>query len=112
VGALLLEGVRGSKAIGSIQKNLIKANMVTIRLARAGSKQRPFYHIVVTDARKPRDGAFIERLGYINPVAAGQETPYKLDLDRSRQWIEKGAQPTQRVANLIRQAERAEQAAQ
>lgn len=85
--------------------------MVTIRLARAGSKKRPFYHIVVTDAKKSRDGAFIERLGYINPVAAGQEVPYKLDLARSKRWIKNGAQPTQRVANLIREAERAEQAA-
>lgn len=85
--------------------------MVTIRLARAGSKKRPFYHIVVTEAKKPRDGAFIEHLGFINPVAAGQETPYKLDLERSKQWLNKGAQPTQRVANLIRQAERAQQQA-
>ncbi|MFP4146774.1 MAG: 30S ribosomal protein S16 [Halorhodospira sp.] len=86
--------------------------MVTIRLARAGAKKRPFYHIVVTEAKKPRDGAFIERLGYFNPVAAGQEVPLKLDVERSRAWIAKGAQPTERVEQLIKQAERAEQAAQ
>ncbi|MBK5936806.1 MAG: 30S ribosomal protein S16 [Halorhodospira halophila] len=86
--------------------------MVTIRLARAGAKKRPFYHIVVTEAKKPRDGAFIERLGYFNPVASGQEAPLKLDVERSKAWIAKGAQPTERAAQLIRQAERAEQPAQ
>ncbi|MBK1734822.1 30S ribosomal protein S16 [Halorhodospira abdelmalekii] len=83
--------------------------MVTIRLARAGSKKRPFYHVVVSDSKRPRDGAFIERLGFLNPVAAGQEAPYKLDLERSKRWIEKGAQPSERVAKLIRDAERAQQ---
>ncbi len=86
--------------------------MVTIRLARAGAKKRPFYYIVVTEAKKPRDGAFIERLGYFNPVASGQESPLKLDVERSKAWLSKGAQPTERVAQLIRRAERAEQAAQ
>ncbi len=82
--------------------------MVTIRLARAGAKKKPFYRIVVTEAKKPRDGAHIEQLGFFNPVAAGQETPLKLDVERSRAWIEHGAQPTERAAQLIRQAERAQ----
>ncbi|MBK1726935.1 30S ribosomal protein S16 [Halorhodospira neutriphila] len=84
--------------------------MVTIRLARAGAKKRPFYRIVVTEAKTPRDGAFIEQLGYFNPVASGQENPLKLDVERSKQWIEHGAQPTERVAQLIRRAERAQAA--
>ncbi len=89
--------------------------MVTIRLARAGAKKRPFYHIVVADSRNARDGRFIERLGFFNPIASGQEVPLKLDVERSRRWIEQGAQPTERAAQLIRQAERvqpADQAAQ
>ncbi len=82
--------------------------MVTIRLTRAGAKRRPFYHIVVADSRRARDGRFIERLGYFNPVAAGQDVPLKLDVERSKSWMERGAQPTERAAQLIRQAERAQ----
>ena len=80
--------------------------MVTIRLARAGAKKRPFYHLVVTDSRNSRDGRFIERLGFFNPVAAGQEVPLRLDLERAEHWLARGAQPSERAGQLIRQARR------
>ncbi len=80
--------------------------MVTIRLARAGAKKRPFYHVVVTDSRNARDGRFIERLGFFNPVAAGQEVPLQIDLTRVDHWLATGAQPSERVNQLIRQARR------
>ncbi|MDZ7810327.1 MAG: 30S ribosomal protein S16 [Arhodomonas sp.] len=69
--------------------------MVTIRLARSGAKKRPFYHLIVTESRNPRDGRFIERLGFVNPVAAGQEVPLKLDLERIDHWLERGARPSE-----------------
>ncbi len=80
--------------------------MVTIRLARSGAKKRPFYHVVVTDSRNARDGRFIERLGFFNPVAAGQEVPLRLDIAAADRWIAQGAQPSDRVAQLLRQARR------
>lgn len=61
--------------------------MVTIRLARGGSKKRPFYHMVVTDSRNARDGRYIERLGYFNPVAKGQEERLHLKQDRIEYWV-------------------------
>lgn len=76
--------------------------MVVIRLARAGAKKRPFYHIVVADKRSSRNGRFIERLGYFNPIAAGKEVELKIDLDRINHWINHGAQPSDRVRSLIR----------
>ena len=76
--------------------------MVVIRLARAGAKKRPFYHIVVADKRSSRNGRFIERLGYFNPIAAGKEVELKIDLDRINHWINHGAQPSVRVRSLIR----------
>ncbi|MDR5859097.1 30S ribosomal protein S16 [Halomonas eurihalina] len=78
--------------------------MVTIRLARGGAKKRPFYHLTVTDSRKSRDGRFIERLGFFNPVARGQEERLRIDLDRISQWQEKGAQLSDRVAELVKEA--------
>lgn len=78
--------------------------MVTIRLARAGSKKRPFYHLQVTDSRKPRDGRFIERLGFFNPVARGQEERLRVDTERAQQWIQQGAQPSDRVSSLLKEA--------
>ncbi|GED23701.1 30S ribosomal protein S16 [Halomonas sabkhae] len=78
--------------------------MVTIRLARGGAKKRPFYHLAVTDSRKPRDGRFIERLGFFNPVARGQEERLRIDLDRISQWQEQGAQLSARVAELVKEA--------
>lgn len=76
--------------------------MVTIRLARAGAKKRPFYHIVATDSRNPRDGRYIERLGYFNPVAAGREQRLSLEQERVDYWLSQGAQPSERVADLIK----------
>ncbi len=76
--------------------------MVTIRLARAGAKKRPFYHIVAADSRNPRDGRYIERLGYFNPMATGQEQRLNLEQERVDYWLSQGAQPSERVAGLIR----------
>jgi len=77
--------------------------MVTIRLSRGGATKRPFYHIVVTDRRNRRDGRYIERVGFFNPVAAGEETELKIDLDRADYWLSHGAQASDRVARLIKQ---------
>lgn len=76
--------------------------MVTIRLARGGAKKRPFYNIVVTDSRNRRDGRFIERLGFFNPIAKGGELPLSIDRARFDYWLSKGAQASERVANLIK----------
>ncbi|WP_136249302.1 30S ribosomal protein S16 [Halomonas borealis] len=78
--------------------------MVTIRLARGGAKKRPFYHLSVTDSRKARDGRFIERLGFFNPVARGQEERLRIDLDRIQHWQDQGAQLSDRVAELVKEA--------
>ena len=80
--------------------------MVTIRLARGGAKKKPFYHIVVTDSRKPRDGRYIERIGYFNPVARGAEKELLLDLARVDHWIGQGSQVSERVQKLVKQAHR------
>jgi small subunit ribosomal protein S16 len=77
--------------------------MVTIRLTRGGAKKRPFYHVVVTDSRNGRDGRYIERLGFYNPVATGKEEPLKLNVERIEHWLGQGAQPSERVAALIKQ---------
>ncbi len=76
--------------------------MVTIRLARGGSKKRPFYHVVVTDSRNRRDGRYIERLGFFNPVAQGQEERLRVDKDRIAHWVGLGAQTSERVASLLK----------
>lgn len=76
--------------------------MVTIRLARGGAKKRPFYHIVVTDQRNRRDGRYIERVGYFNPVAVESESGIRIDLARVDYWIGKGAQPSDRVSSLLK----------
>ena len=78
--------------------------MVVIRLARGGAKKRPFYHIVVTDRRNPRDGRYIEQLGYFNPVAHGKEIRLKIDRARAEHWVAQGAQPSERVAALLQEA--------
>lgn len=80
--------------------------MVVIRLARGGAKKRPFYHIVVADRRSPRDGRYIERIGYFNPIAQGQAKELELDLARVEHWIKQGAQPSERVESLIKQAKK------
>ncbi len=81
--------------------------MVSIRLSRGGSKKHPFYHIVAADSRRARDSRYIERLGFFNPMAKGQEEPLRLDLDRVNHWISQGAQPSERVQSLIKQASKA-----
>lgn len=84
--------------------------MVVIRLARAGAKKRPFYHITVADRRAPRDGRFIEQIGFFNPIASGQAQRLRLDLERVDHWISVGAKPSSKVASIIKQY-RIEQAA-
>ena len=78
--------------------------MVTIRLARSGAKKKPFYHITVSDRRRARDGRFIERIGFFNPVARGQEERLRLDLDRMAYWQSQGAQVSDRVSSLVKDA--------
>src|SRR3978361_213309 len=76
-----------------------------IRLARAGTKKRPFYHIVIADSRSPRDGRFIERLGYFNPLLPKEKTErLNLDLDKVKAWLAKGALPTDRVSRFLDEA--------
>jgi small subunit ribosomal protein S16 len=79
--------------------------MLVIRLSRTGAKKRPFYHLVAVDSRAARDsGKYIERLGYFNPVARGAEIRLHFDQERVADWISKGAQPSDRVAALIKEA--------
>jgi len=76
--------------------------MVKIRLTRGGAKKRPFYHIVVADSRSPRDGRFIERLGFFNPLLPKDNAErLRFDLDKAKAWLAKGAQPTDRVARFL-----------
>jgi small subunit ribosomal protein S16 len=75
--------------------------MVKIRLSRGGTTKRPFYHIVVTDRRNRRDGRYLERLGFFNPIAAGGESRLQIDLGRFGYWTGRGALPSERVASLI-----------
>lgn len=84
--------------------------MVVIRLARGGAKKRPFYNIVVADSRNRRDGRFIERVGFYNPIAAGQDVKLQLDTERVKHWVDQGAQLTEKVKALYKAASK--QAAQ
>ena len=84
--------------------------MVIIRLSRGGAKKRPYYHIVVADSRRARDGRSIERLGFFNPVAKGKEERLRLDLDRLDHWVGQGAQLSERVGDLAKEARKAEAA--
>jgi small subunit ribosomal protein S16 len=77
--------------------------MVVIRLARAGTRGRPFYHVVVTDSRNKRDGRYIERVGYFNPIARGGEKELELDPARVEHWVAQGAQLSPRVRQLLKQ---------
>ncbi|TDQ51035.1 30S ribosomal protein S16 [Permianibacter aggregans] len=77
--------------------------MVVIRLARGGSKKRPFYNIVVADSRRARDGRYIERLGYFNPVAQGNAVKFELNNERYQYWVGVGAQPSERIASIVKQ---------
>jgi len=78
--------------------------MVKIRLSRGGAKGRPFYHIIVADERKARDGRNIERLGFYNPVAAGKEVRLQLDTEKVNAWVAKGAQLSDKVRWLVKEA--------
>ena len=78
--------------------------MVTIRLARHGSKKNPFYHITVADRANSRDGRFVERVGFYNPVAKGRAEGLRVDLERVDYWLSVGAQPSDVVKKLIKQA--------
>ncbi len=81
--------------------------MVTIRLARGGAKKSPFYQIVVTDSRSARDGRFIEKVGFFNPMARGNEVRLEVKTDRIEHWLEKGAQTSERVSSLIKEFKKA-----
>jgi small subunit ribosomal protein S16 len=76
--------------------------MVVIRLSRGGAKKAPFYHVVVADSRKPRDGRFIERVGYYDPSPRGKATGTALNLERIQYWTSKGATPSHRVSHVIK----------
>ena len=78
--------------------------MVTIRLSRSGAKKRPYYHITVSDSRNARDGRFIERIGFFNPIARGNEERLRVDLERMQYWMGQGAQSSPRVAKLAKEA--------
>ena len=81
--------------------------MVTIRLSRGGAKKRPFYQIVVADSRSPRDGRFIERVGLFNPIAQGNAERLRVDLERVNHWVAQGASLSDRVATLVKEAQKA-----
>ncbi|WP_233141845.1 30S ribosomal protein S16 [Aggregatibacter actinomycetemcomitans] len=81
--------------------------MVTIRLSRGGAKKRPFYQIVVADSRSPRDGRFIERVGFFNPIAQGKAERVRIDLDRINHWVGQGASLSDRVASLVKEVQKA-----
>lgn len=85
--------------------------MVVIRLTRTGAKSQPFYHIVATDSRNRRDGRYIERLGYYNPVARGGEVPLHIATDRLTHWTSVGAQVSPTVQRLVKAAQKSAQPA-
>ncbi|UFS57100.1 30S ribosomal protein S16 [Comamonadaceae bacterium M7527] len=85
--------------------------MVVIRLSRGGSKARPFYNIVAADKRNRRDGRYLERIGFYNPMARGAEEPLRIVQDRLTHWLSVGAQPSDTVSRLIKQGAKAAKAA-
>ncbi len=87
--------------------NRYSTNMVVIRLARGGAKKRPFYNIVVADSRERRDGRFLERVGFYNPMASGGEQPLRVEVDRVSHWASVGAQLSPTVQRLVQQAKKA-----
>jgi small subunit ribosomal protein S16 len=78
--------------------------MVVIRLSRGGSKKRPFYSVVVTDSRNARDGRFIERVGFFNPIARGGEVRLQVNAERVDHWVAQGAQMSDRVSGLVKES--------
>ncbi|MCC7329892.1 MAG: 30S ribosomal protein S16 [Gammaproteobacteria bacterium] len=85
--------------------------MVIIRLSRGGTTKRPFYHIVATDRRNRRDGRYLERLGFFNPIAAGRDAALKIDLARLDHWVSQGAQLSARASDLVEGYRASQQAA-
>ena len=85
--------------------------MVTIRLSRGGSKKRPFYNLSVSDSRNARNGRYLERVGFFNPVARGNEERLRVDLDRVDYWVSQGSSLSERVASLVAEARKAQAAA-
>ncbi len=81
--------------------------MVSIRLSRAGAKKSPFYHLVVTDSRNRRDGRYIERLGFFNPVGKDHEENLRIDIERVDFWVNQGARPSDRVTSLLKKHRKA-----
>ncbi|MEM7293312.1 MAG: 30S ribosomal protein S16, partial [Pseudomonadota bacterium] len=75
-----------------------------VRLSRGGAKKKPFYHVVVTDSRNRRDGRYIERVGFFNPMARGQEERLRLDGERIDHWVGQGANLSDRVAGLVKES--------
>jgi small subunit ribosomal protein S16 len=107
----LFNSVRLYRTIPALSAALISAgpefikeikNMVTIRLSRSGSKKRPYYYISVADSRVARDGRFIERLGFFNPIARGADEKLRIDLERYDHWTRQGAQSSERVLQLAK----------
>jgi small subunit ribosomal protein S16 len=94
---------RINKLTGNATTSL-EAYMVTIRLQRGGAKKRPFYQVVVADSRRARNGKFIENLGFFNPTAQGQAERLRLDLERVAYWTSVGASLSDRVASLVKEA--------
>jgi small subunit ribosomal protein S16 len=103
---VFLGAANSSRSLLSIRPDQVQNNMVKIRLTRGGAKKRPFYQIVVADIRAKRDGRYIERIGFYNPAAIGGEEKVRVDLARAEHWIGLGAQPTERVAQLLATAPR------
>ncbi len=95
-----------------IQLRHLKFIMVVIRLARSGTKKNPFFHIVATDRRNPRDGRFIERLGYYHPLARGQSSRLVMEISRIQHWVKQGAEPSSRVSSLMKEYEHSQPNAQ
>ena len=102
-----LRGLQLSAYLAILATGQHEDTMVKIRLTRGGAKKRPFYHIIVTDSRSARDGRNIERVGYYNPVASGNEKRIELDVARVDHWVGHGAQLTEKVRNLYKEATKA-----
>lgn len=81
--------------------------MVVIRLTRGGAKKRPFYHIVATDRRNRRDGRYLQRLGYFNPIAKGQELRLRMEREQIEKWLNEGAKLSQKVEELVKEWDKA-----
>jgi small subunit ribosomal protein S16 len=99
--------VKRATKLTCLTLNLFEENMVTIRLQRGGAKKRPFYQVVVADSRRARDGRFIEKVGFFNPVARGNEERIRLDVDRINHWVGQGASLSDRVAKLVKDQQKA-----